>query len=242
MQVVILAGGLGTRLSPITQKTPKVMVPIKGKPFLLHITHLLANQGIRDSVFCIGYLGDVVKDFFKKSEATKLRIRFSEDGGKLLGTGGALKHAQKLLDDCFCVINGDTFIPIDYKDLWHVFIKRGKKALMVVNRNEEDSGVKNNVALDDDLLVIGYDKEKPDHHFKYVDAGLLILRRETLDIIGDQQPISLEEGLYPSLIQQKELAAYICEQKFFDIGTPERLKIFIDFLENTYHDNYENPI
>lgn len=232
MQAVILAGGLGTRLSTLTEETPKVMVSIKGKPFLLHLIQGLKNQGISDMVLCIGYLGERVKDFLRDAGGIGVEIRYSEEEGeKLLGTGGALKKAQGLLDDCFFVINGDTYLPIDYREVWKSFIKCGKKALMVVYDNREDTGVRNNVELDANLMVIRYDKGKPTSNLNYVEAGVLVLSREALDIIEGESPISLEEGLYPTLIQQRELAAYVSEQRFYDIGTPKRLRAFQEFWE-----------
>jgi len=102
---------------------------------------------------------------------------------------------------------------------------------MMVYDNREDTGVKNNVELDDDSVVIRYDKEKLDSNLKYVEAGVLVLKREALDLIEKGHSISLEKGLYPILIQQRELAAYITKQRFYDIGTPERLRIFEEFLK-----------
>lgn len=231
MQAVILAGGLGTRLRPLTDQIPKVMVLVKGKPFLLRLLELLKSQGVNDTVLCIGYLGERVKVFFGERESLGLRIRYSEEKETLLGTGGALKQAQDLLKAHFFVINGDTYLPVDYSELERAFLRRGKKALMVVYENQKDTGVKNNVELDSDLMVIRYDKESPNSTLKYVEAGVLVLRREVLDLIKERCPISLEKGLYPYLIQQGELAAYVTEQRFYDIGTPEQQRIFEEFLK-----------
>ena len=117
MQVVILAGGLGKRLRPVTEQIPKVMVTVNGKPFLQHVLELLKSQEITDIVLCIGYLGEQVKACFGKGESLGLVIKYSEEKGKLLGTGGALKQTQDLLEDYFLVLNGDTYLPIDYNEL-----------------------------------------------------------------------------------------------------------------------------
>jgi len=233
MQAVILAGGLGTRLRPLTEEIPKVMVSVNGKPFLLHLLQLLKGQGINDIVLCIGYLGQQVRDFFGNGEILEMNIRYSEEKEKLLGTGGALKQAQNLflLDDYFLVINGDTYLPIDYADVEKAFLRRAKKALTVVYNNQEDTGTKNNMALDDNLMVIRYDKENPAPSLKHVDAGALVLRQEVLDLIKEGSTISLEEGLYNTLIQQEELAAYVTKQRFYDIGIPEQQRLFEVFLK-----------
>lgn len=231
MQVVILAGGLGVRLSPLTEQVPKVMVPVNGKPFLLHLLELLKSQEINDIILCIGYMGEQVRLFFGDGKRRGHKIRYSEERERLLGTGGALKQAQNLLDKHFFAINGDTYLPIDYTEVERFFIRCGKKALMVVYDNRENTGVRNNVELDKEGMVVRYDKERLDPGLKYVEAGVLILSREVLDIIEEGYPVSLEKQLYPALIQQKEVATYITKQRFYDIGNLERLRTFEEFLK-----------
>ncbi len=231
MQAVILGGGLGTRLRPLTERIPKVMVPVNSKPFLLHLLELLRSQGVNDIVLCIGHLGEQVRDFFGNGESLGVRIRYSEEKERLLGTGGALKQTQSLLDDHFFVINGDTYLPINYNEVESAFAKCGKKALMVVYDNRKDTGVKNNVELDRDLMVIRHDKESSDPGLKYVEAGVLALKREALGLMKEGCSVSLERGLYPGLIQQRGLAAYVTDQRFYDIGTPEQQRIFEEFLK-----------
>ena len=236
MQAVILAGGLGTRLRPLTEQLPKVMVPVNGKPFLLHLLELLKSQMVNDIVLCIGYLGEQVRDFFGNGRSFGLSITYSEEREALLGTGGALKQARSLLDDHFFVINGDTYLPVDYSKVERAFLKCGKKALMVVYNNQEDTGVKNNVELGNDLMVIRHDKGSLDSDLKYVEAGMLVLSQQALDFIEAGCSVSLEKGLYPSLIQQRELGAYATQQRFYDIGTPQQRKTFEEFLERGQHD------
>ena len=231
MQAVILAGGLGTRLRPLTERIPKVMVPVNGEPFLLHLLQLLKSQGINDIVLCIGHLGQQVKDSFGNGKALGMNLIYSEEKGKLLGTGGALKQAQTLLDDYFLVINGDTYLPIDYREVEKAFLRHGKKSLMVVYDNRDDTEVKNNVMLDDNLMVKSYNKKNPDRNFHYVEAGVLALKKEVLNLLKEGIPVSLEEGLYPGLIRQGEMVAYIARQRFYDIGLPEQKKAFEEFLK-----------
>ena len=233
MQAVILAGGLGTRLGPLTKETPKVMVSINGKPFLLYLLQLLKGQEIKDIILSIGYLGQQVRDFFGNGKSLGVSLRYSEEKEKLLGTGGALKQAQDLLDDYFLVINGDTYLPVDYYDVERTFLKHNKKVIMVVYDNHEDTGVKNNIALDNDLMVVRYDKESSSPSLKYVEAGVLVLRRETLNLIKEKSPVSLEKGLYPTLIEQREMASYVTQQRFYDIGTPKQQKVFAEFLQGS---------
>lgn len=230
MQAVILAGGLGTRLRPVTGKIPKVLVTVGGRPFLWHLLELLKSQGITDVVLCIGYLGEQIRASFGDGESLGIMLRYSEEKEGLLGTGGALKQARDLLEDYFLVLNGDTYLPIDYNRLEKSFLSQGKKALMVVYDNSEDTGVKNNLELAGGAIVLRYDKESRNSGLKYVEAGALVLKREALDLIEDRYPVSLEGGLYPALMAQKELAAHDAGQRFYDIGTPERIKTFEQFL------------
>ena len=231
MQAVILAGGLGTRLRSLTEQIPKVMVPVNGKPFLLYLLKLLKSRGVSDIILCIGYLGEQISNFFGNGQGFGLRIKYSEEKEGLLGTGGALKQAQSLLDNHFFVINGDTYLPVDYGEVERTFLRRGKKAVMVVYDNQEDTGVKNNVELDNDMMVIRHDKENSDSRLKYVEAGILALRQEALDLLEERCSVSLEKGLYPTLTQQRELAAYVTMHRFYDIGTPEQQRIFEQFLK-----------
>ena len=119
--VAILAGGLATRLRPITEKIPKSLVPVADRPFLAHQLELLYTQGIRRAVLCIGYLGEMIqKDF--GSEKFGVKLEYSFDGPKLLGTGGAIKRALPMLGEEFFVLYGDSYLPIDYAAIADFFI------------------------------------------------------------------------------------------------------------------------
>ncbi len=231
MQAVILAGGLGTRLGELTRAMPKVMIPFHGRPFLYYVIKLLENQGIKDIVICAGYLGEQVKDFFGDGHEMGVNIKYSEEGEKLLGTGGALRQAQDMLDSYFLVLNGDTYLPLDYHEMEEGYLQFGRKALMVVYNNEVDTGVKNNIALDSDKMVVRYDREGVSPELNYVETGAVILRKEVLDFVPEGVPISLEDGIYRYLIEQGELAAHIIRQRFYDIGTPEQQQAFEGFVK-----------
>jgi NDP-sugar pyrophosphorylase family protein len=230
MQAVILAGGLGTRLGELTRDTPKVMLHFAGRPFLYYIIRLLGNQGTKEIVICAGYLGKQVKNFFGNGHKLGVNIKYSEESVKLLGTGGALKQAQAMLDRHFLVLNGDTYLPIDYRKVEEEYLRLGRKALMVVYNNKADTGVTNNIALDRDKMVVRYDKESTLPDLRYVEAGAIVLQKETLDFVVQGTKVSLEEGIYRRLIEQREMAVYITRQRFYDIGTPEQRQVFEDFV------------
>ena len=223
MQVVILAGGLGTRLRPFTDNTPKVMMPVHDGPFLLHTIRLLARDGLRDIVLCIGYQGRQVRDFFGDGRRFGVNIEYSEEKDILLGTGGALKRAQPLLDDSFLLLNGDTYLDINYRVLADVYQHQGKWAVMTVTNSQQNLALGGNVETNHDAMVIRYDKEHTGAHgLNHIDAGALALNHAVLDLIESGRAVSLEKEIFPVLIARQELAAYPIDQTFYDIGTPER--------------------
>ena len=225
MQVVILAGGLGTRLRPLTYQIPKVMVPIKGKPFLEYILELLKKNNFKNIVICAGYLGEQIKNYFRNGEKIGMNILYSFENEKnLLGTGGALKNAQKILEKEFIIVNGDTFLDIDFQDLISYFHKQQKLGIMVVFQNQPKI-MRNNIEINSKNEVINYDKKK-EGKANCVNAGVQVFKKDILKLISPNKKISLEEEIFPILIQKKEMSACHANQRFYDIGTFKQLKQF----------------
>lgn len=227
-QVVILAGGLGTRLRPLTHQIPKVMVSIQGEPFLEYILELLKKNNFKKIVLCVGYLGEKIKNYFGNGENLGIDIKYSFEKEKLLGTGGALKKASYLLENEFLLLFGDTFLNIDYQGLISSFHEKERLGMMVVYQNQSKI-VSNNVEIDEQNIVVSYNKRK-EGRANCVDAGVQVFKKDIINLIPTQKQVSLEEEIFPVLIQKKELIAYPTSQKFYDIGTFERLKIFSQTL------------
>jgi len=226
MQTVILAGGLGTRLRPLTEKTPKPMVEVGGRPFLEYIVRHLERQGFRRLLILISYLGEHVQQYFGDGRGWGVQIDYCRELTPL-GTGGALRNALEKLDEEFLLLYGDSYLPIDYRRVVQVFRSSRSSALMVVyDNNLTDTGVKNNVAMDDDRYVTQYDKVSSNPGLKYVEAGALCFQRHVFQSLPGDQVISLEQSLFSRLIGKRELRGFITSQRFFDIGTPERLLEF----------------
>jgi len=223
MQAVILCGGKGIRLRPLTDKTPKPMLMINGKPFLEHQILYLKSQGITDFVLCAGHLWEQIRGYFGDGSKLGVKIGYSIEK-KLLGTGGALKLAEKYLDGTFFVIYGDSFLPINYREAYDKARKTNKICVLVVYDNEEDTSVKNNIALDENGLVVKYDKISFDENMKFVDAGVMVTNKKILELIPPNQRVSLENELFARFINIQELASIKTKQRFYDIGTPERLR------------------
>ena len=237
MQAVILAGGAGTRLYPLTLDTPKAMIDIQGKPFLLHIVEELEKYGIKDLVFCIGYLADQFKDFFGNGARFGVKISYSIEK-EFMGTAGALKMAQRYLKNNFFVINGDTYLPINYSGAYEAFKASGKAGLMVLYDNNIKIA-KPNIAINENGMVTAYVKreklkignkevtlKKPSTKVcRFIDAGVQIFEKRILKDIPRGRFAALETEVFPRLIKQKELAAHVVSQRYYDIGTPQRLKL-----------------
>ena len=223
MQTVILAGGLATRLKPVTSKVPKSMVRIHGKPFLQYQIELLRSNQIDDIVLCIGHLGEQIEHYFGDGRRFGVRIRYSTDGEKLLGTAGAIKNASHLLNDEFFVVYGDSYLLLDYLAIGAQFLRWGNPGLMVVYKNHDRLEPSNVVVRDG--LVYTYDKKRKTADMVYIDEGLLAFKRNALDLIPNGKFSSLESVL-TKLVRRKELAAYETLQRFYTIGTAEELKDF----------------
>jgi NDP-sugar pyrophosphorylase family protein len=224
MQVVILAGGLGTRLWPLTEAIPKPMVTVAGVPYLEHQLRLLAEQGLHDVLLLTGYLGEQIQAHFGNGKKLGLHLEYSREPAPM-GTGGALRQARDQLREAFLVIYGDSYLPIRYRDAFERLLATQAKGLVVAYDNAfGDTSVKNNIDLDDDGFVSRYEKDSPDR-LGYVEAGVLALRRSVVDKISEGRPASLEKEMFPQLIQRKQLAALVTRQRFYDIGTPERLAL-----------------
>jgi NDP-sugar pyrophosphorylase family protein len=229
MQTVIFAGGLGTRLRPFTYEIPKVMIPVREKPFLEYILKLLKKNGLDKIVLCIGYLGKQIEDYFENGRSLGIDIRYSyEDENKLLGTGGALKNAEQLLDDEFVVLNGDTFLDINYQDLISFFHEKGKMGVLAGFLNNPKI-MPNNMEIDGKNKVINYNKEMEIKN-NCVDAGVSVFKKNILNLISENKKVSLETEIYPLLIRQNEFFVYPTDRRFYDVGTFERLKIFSQII------------
>lgn len=234
MQAVILAGGLGTRLRPVTETIPKPMVPVAGVPYLEHQLRELARQEIRDVVLLTGYLGEQVEEYFGDGAALGMSLRYSREP-QPLGTGGALKLAADELADTFLLIYGDSFLPINYRDVLESLQQHPEaEGLLVAYDNRlGDTSVTSNLDLSIENgapagWVTRY--EKDGEGLSYVEAGVLAFRRPVVDLIRPGQVVSLEKEIFPQLIARRALLGYPTRTRFYDIGTPDRLRTIEELL------------
>ena len=220
ISVAILAGGLATRLRPITEKIPKSLVPVAGKPFLAHQLELLRSRGIHRAVLCVGYLGEMVRRDFGDGEKYGVKLDYSLDGEKLLGTGGAIKRALPLLGDEFFVLYGDSYLPVEYAPIAEFFQRSGKLGCMTVYRNEGKYDTSNVVFAGGEIKV--YDKKAKLPEMRHIDYGLSLFKRSAFDAFPASQPFDLADVM-GKLVREKQLAGYEVRERFYEIGSPAGL-------------------
>ena len=216
LPVAILAGGLATRLRPLTETIPKSLVEIDGEPFLWHQLRLLRSNGVDRVVLCLGYLGEMVRDSVGDGHAFGLHVEYSFDGPTLLGTAGALKQALPLLGESFFVLYGDSYLPIDWAAVEAVYHAIGKSGLMTVYRNESQWDT-SNVEFEGGR-ILAYDKKNLTPRMHYIDYGLGILRASAFQSVPDGQVFDLA-ALYQELLQTGQLAGFEAPHRFYEIGS-----------------------
>lgn len=214
--MAILAGGLGTRLGATAVATPKGMVPVGGRPFLEHVMDLLAAHGADRVVICRGHLGEAIERGLGDGRRFGLRIAYSDEGGRPIGTAPALRRALPLLGGRFLVMYGDTYLRVDYASVVRAHARSKRPGLMTVLRNRGRWGASNVVY--DRGRVRAYDKRRPPRGADWIDYGLLCLTPGALD--GEEA--DLADRLH-ALAADGELAGLAVRRRFYEIGTPEAL-------------------
>lgn len=220
LPVAILAGGLATRLRPMTETIPKALLDINGEPFIVHQLRLLRASGITRVVICAGYLGEMIADTVGDGGGVGLAVDYSFDGPTLLGTAGALKRAVPLLGPAFFVLYGDSYLPCDYRAVQQAFVAGGRQALMTVYHNDGRWDA-SNVEFVDGCLV-AYDKRQRTARMRHIDYGLGVFRQTAFDRIPADEPRDLA-GLYQELLRDGELTGVEVDQRFYEIGSWEGL-------------------
>ena len=216
LPVAILAGGLATRLKPITEKIPKLLVEVAGEPFFSHQIRLLKGAGLTHLVLCIGYLGEQVVERYGDGSRWGVRIEYSFDGPKLLGTGGALIRALPMLGEAFYVLYGDSYLPIDYLAVGQSFIDSGKLGLMTVFENRERYDTSN--VWFEGGAIRAYDKKDRLPTMRHIDYGLGVFRKAAFDGFPRDEPVDLAD-VQKALLGRGQLAGFEMKQRFYEVGS-----------------------
>jgi NDP-sugar pyrophosphorylase family protein len=227
MQCVVLAGGRGTRLGPLTERVPKALVEVAGRPFLEYQLALLRSSGVTEIVLCVGYLSELVERTIGDGSRFGLTIQYSYDGDTPLGTAGALRNALPLLAPTFLVTYGDTLLPIDHGDVLRSHADSGLPALMTVLENENRWDTSNAVVAQG--RVVAYSKNPPPPGARWIDYGLLAFTRTAA---AEGQSADLEAQL-AVLARAGLLGAYEVDQRFHQIGDPAGLAETAEFIRSS---------
>ncbi|HXJ20043.1 MAG TPA: sugar phosphate nucleotidyltransferase [Polyangia bacterium] len=237
MQCLILAGGLATRMRPITETIPKALIPVAGKPFVDHQLGWLAAHGVTDVVLSIGYLGGAIRDHVGDGAPLGLRVRYVDEGTRLRGTAGAVRLAydEGVLEPRFLVTYGDSFLPIDFAAVWNAFTTSGAPALMTVFHNQGRWDTSNVIFEGGDGAgrIVLYDKQRrtrPPASFSFIDYGLSAFDRQ---VIADGVPAGATADLadlFHGLSIKGQLAGMQVAERFYEIGSPAGLEDFAAWL------------
>jgi len=225
--VAILAGGLGTRLRPLTGQIPKAMVDVNGRPFVAHQLELLRERCITRVVICAGFLGQRIADYVEDGRRFGLDVRYSFDGPILLGTGGAIRKALPLLGPSFFTLYGDSYLTCDYSAVFEAFQNSDKTALMTVFRNNKQWD-KSNVRFSQGT-IFDYSKQRRTPEMMYIDYGLSVFRRAAFETIPPDKPVDLAE-IFEDLLRRGQLAGFEVPERFYEVGTPRGLEDFAQYL------------
>ncbi len=232
LTVAILAGGLATRLRPMTEAVPKSLLEVNGEPFAVHQLRLLQSKGIRRVVFCVGYLGEMIQQTIGNGSTLGLQVDYSFDGPALLGTAGAVRNALPRLGDSFFVMYGDSYLPCDYAAIARQFQAAGVLGMMTVFRNEgkwDTSNVEFEAGGVEGGRILAYSKTDRTPGMRYIDYGLGVFRAEAFKELPVGKASDLA-NLYTDLLLRKQLAAFEVRERFYEIGSPVGLQETAEFL------------
>jgi NDP-sugar pyrophosphorylase family protein len=216
LPVAILAGGMATRLRPITEKIPKLLVEVAGEPFFSHQLRLLQQAGLTRLVLCVGHLGEQIAALYGDGSKWGVHIEYAFDGPKLLGTGGALIGALPKLGETFYVLYGDSYLPIDYTAVREAFQRSGSLGLMTVFENHGRYETSN--VWFESGEIKRYDKKHPLPQMQHVDYGLGVFRAAAFDGFVRDAVVDLAE-VQMALVARQQLAGYELKQRFYEIGS-----------------------
>ncbi len=216
LPVAILAGGLATRLRPLTEEIPKALVDVDGQPFVVRQLELLRQHRLTRVVLCVGHLGEMVQETLDDGHRWGMEVSYSFDGPVLLGTGGALRQALPLLGEAFFVLYGDSYLQCNYTAVEQAFLVSGKPGLMTVFRNAGQWD-RSNIIFRNGRIEC-YNKRHPIPEMEYIDYGVGVLWARAFDAYPLDFPLDLAT-VYQALLARDQLAAFEVNQRFYEIGS-----------------------
>jgi len=226
-QIVIIAGGIGSRLGKLTQKTPKSLIKIDKKPFIYYQLNQLSKQGFKKVLICVGYLGNKIKKYVGNGEKFNLNIKYSHESKKLLGTAGCIRKAVSSLEENFFVIYGDAYLPVNFKDIQRDFTKQKAKALITVYKNNNKFDSSNAYFKGKNIF---YKKNCRNTKMNFIDYGVSVF---STDIFADSKLKTLSDlsDLFTMLSKKKKLKHHVVKKRFYEIGSNAGLKETKNYLK-----------
>ncbi len=226
-QILILCGGLSTRIKKLTKKLPKSLLKFNNIPFLFFQLEWINKNGIKNVVLLTGYLETEIKKILK-DKYKNLKITFVRDGKNLRGTAGAVLNAKKFLYKDFILINGDTFPLINLKKLYSFYIKNKKISTVVVRKNDKKY-LQSNIKIFKKNIV--YYEKNLKNNSNYIDYGIQIFNRKDFLNAIQNTNYQMMDNIYIQLIQKKKLYCFKTTKKFFEIGSYKGIKDFKNYLK-----------
>lgn len=228
VQAVILAGGLGARMRPLTDSVPKPMITFHGRPFLEYLVEQLRDSGIERIVMLLGYLPDAIQDHFGDGHQWGVSISYAVTPPEVQ-TGTRVRGVLEGLDPVFLLLYCDNYWPMRLDQMWRRFVEADALALTTIYRNT-DGYSRDNVCLDEDDRIVAYDRSRSTPGLRGVEIGYAILRRDVVQDLLPADDIPLEEAIYPALAVRGRLQAYVTDHRYYGIGSLERLPATTEFL------------
>ena len=229
VDIVILCGGLGTRLNTLLPNAPKALASINGIPFLDKLMTTVNKQGFEKFVLCVGHLKQQIIDHY--SQTTNFDISYSLESQQL-GTGGAIKNALPAIkNNFFIAMNGDSFCDVSLKSLIEFHQKKNADISVVISKADNERDDVGNIAIDENYKIISFSEKSKKTVSQNINAGIYVINKSVIDSF-DAKMFSLEVDLFPKLIKNKNIYGFETNNLVYDIGTPKRYKKFIneDFL------------
>ncbi len=224
-----MAGGLATRIRPLTNEIPKSLVSIEERPFLQYQIELLTCYGIKDIILCVSYMGKKIENCFGDGNKYNARIIYSYEKEKLLGTGGALKLAEKNLKENFFLIWGDSYVNLNYKEMHDFHLKNSDNfdvtiAIFYNIRNYDKSNI-----VYKSGKIKKYEKNSTDK-MKYIDAGVMVINKKLLLRIPPGKVFQIE-NLFTKLAKEEKIKPFLIKKRYYEVGSLKGLNQFTKFVK-----------
>ena len=227
-QVVILAGGLGTRLKPFTNTAPKPMYPINNIPFIDYLIRQMKSFGMEEALLLLGYLPKKIMDYLGDGSRYGLTINYDITPVDY-DTGMRIKHAAPQIADKFLLLYCDNYCPINYSKLFADFCNN-KAKIQITAYSNRDNYTKSNLHITDDGLITTYDKKRIIPNLQGVDIGYALVDKSVISLISEEN-CNFEEEVYPQLVAQNKLFATMTEHQYYSVGSFERIKFTEEFFK-----------